>query len=341
MKKLRVKLVLVIMLPVLLVLLTAVGAIYLFTADRLEAESVAAMEHRYHRLFDDRYSPAPLPSLVEREEVLTFCVALDGDGRVVQVLGATVNDADLLQQVVTQCLESGRERGLANFNRLRYWVTQAGTRTVILFADRSGELNTLAGLLRLCLPVAGVAALVLLVLSLWLAHLVAKPVERAWQQQSRFVADASHELKTPLTAILANVSILRSHKGEDGAEREKWLGYIGDEATRMKHLTEDLLYLARSDAERTQSCQYGLVCLSEAVWSGILPLESVAYEQGKTLEELTLDEFQAIHPEFDEGVYAAIDLQTCVAQRLSHGGPSVPETTRQISELAEFVTNHR
>ena len=63
--------------------------------------------------------------------------------------------------------------------------------------------------------------------------------------------------------------------------------------------------------------------------------------QGKTLEELTLDEFRAIHPEFDEGVYAAIDLQTCVAQRLSHGGPSVPETTRQINELTEFVKDHR
>ena len=62
---------------------------------------------------------------------------------------------------------------------------------------------------------------------------------------------------------------------------------------------------------------------------------------GKTLEELTVEEFQAVHPAFDEGVYAAIDLQTCVAQRLSHGGPSVPETTRQIEELAAFVAAHR
>jgi argininosuccinate lyase len=63
--------------------------------------------------------------------------------------------------------------------------------------------------------------------------------------------------------------------------------------------------------------------------------------QGKTLEQLTLEEFRAIHPEFDEGIYEAIDLQTCVAQRLSHGGPSVPETTRQIEELTEFVKEHR
>lgn len=288
MKTLRLKLVLAIILPVLLVLLTTVGAIYGFTANRLKAESLAAMEHRYHRLFDDRYSPAAPPSLVEREQILTFCVALDGEGQVAQVMGATVSDPQVLQQVVTQCLESGQERGLTNFNRLRYWVTRAGTRTVILFADRTGELNVLAGLLRLCLPVAGVAALALLGLSFLLAYLVAKPVERAWQQQSRFVADASHELKTPLTAILANVSILRAHR-QEGGEGDKWLGYIDDEATRMKRLTEDLLYLARADADRHLPRRHGPVCLSEAVWGAVLPLESVAYEQGKTLEYTVAD----------------------------------------------------
>ena len=63
--------------------------------------------------------------------------------------------------------------------------------------------------------------------------------------------------------------------------------------------------------------------------------------QGKTLEQLSVEEFKAIHPEFDEGVYEAIDLQTCVAQRLSHGGPGVPQTTRQIEELTAFVAAHR
>lgn len=63
--------------------------------------------------------------------------------------------------------------------------------------------------------------------------------------------------------------------------------------------------------------------------------------QGKTLEDLTVEEFQTAHPAFDAGIYAAIDLNTCVAQRLSHGGPSIPETTRQIEQLSAFVTEHR
>ncbi len=59
--------------------------------------------------------------------------------------------------------------------------------------------------------------------------------------------------------------------------------------------------------------------------------------KGKTLEELTLEEFREVHPEFDEGVYEAIDLLTCVSQRGSYGGPCVAETTRQIEELEAFV----
>ncbi len=63
--------------------------------------------------------------------------------------------------------------------------------------------------------------------------------------------------------------------------------------------------------------------------------------QGKTLEDLTVEEYRTIHPEFDEGVYAAIDLQTCVDQRLSHGGPAVAQTTRQLEELTRFVSEHQ
>ncbi len=63
--------------------------------------------------------------------------------------------------------------------------------------------------------------------------------------------------------------------------------------------------------------------------------------QGKTLETLPLEDYQAVHPMFDQGVYEAIDLKTCVSQRSSYGGPCVQETTRQIGTLAEFVKQRR
>ena len=63
--------------------------------------------------------------------------------------------------------------------------------------------------------------------------------------------------------------------------------------------------------------------------------------KGITLEQLSLEEFRAVHPAFDEGVYEAIDLMTCVSQRGSYGGPCVAETSRQIAELAEFIAGYQ
>ena len=61
-------------------------------------------------------------------------------------------------------------------------------------------------------------------------------------------------------------------------------------------------------------------------------------QQGKLLEELTLDELRDISPLFEEDVYEALRLETCMGQRSSYGGPAVAETTRQIQELRSFIS---
>ena len=59
--------------------------------------------------------------------------------------------------------------------------------------------------------------------------------------------------------------------------------------------------------------------------------------QGKTLEELTLEELRAVSPLFGEDVYEALKLENCMALRRSFGGPAVEETGRQIQEMEAFV----
>ena len=59
--------------------------------------------------------------------------------------------------------------------------------------------------------------------------------------------------------------------------------------------------------------------------------------QGKTLEELTLEELKAVSDLFEEDVYDAINLENCMALRNSYGGPAVSETTRQIGAIEAFV----
>lgn len=150
--------------------------------------------------------------------------------------------------------------------------------------------NNLTGAMRsltLTSLMVGVAALALLFgISLFLADWALKPVERVWNQQKQFISDASHELKTPLTVILANLSILRRHGDETVNSQRKWITSTEDEAQRMKGLVEDLLTLARLD-EAGQTAplpEMSDVDMSDLVTGELLTFEPVAFERGVELE---------------------------------------------------------
>ena len=73
-------------------------------------------------------------------------------------------------------------------------------------------------------------------------------LERAYQAQHRFVADASHELRAPLTAIQANLDLLERQPAMPPEERREAVGEASREAGRLARLVADLLALARADA---------------------------------------------------------------------------------------------
>ena len=77
-------------------------------------------------------------------------------------------------------------------------------------------------------------------------------VREAERMRADFVANVSHELKTPLSTLLGSIETLRGPAREDPAAREKFLPLMHAEATRMTRLVEDLLSLSRIERnERT------------------------------------------------------------------------------------------
>ena len=152
------------------------------------------------------------------------------------------------------------------------------------------ETDSLWPLIRSSLLVGALALGGFFVISLMLSGLALKPAEEAWEQQRRFVADASHERKTPLTVILTNTGILLAHSGDTIAQQQKWVEYIRDEAQRMRALVEDLLFLAKSDAGKETSPVTAPVDVSELTWSALLPFEPVAFEQGVEMESEIADQ---------------------------------------------------
>ena len=301
-RKLRIKFILTNMALVSLVLIVVFAVLMGSTSQRLAGQSLAAMrmslewgEDREPPRFEFSPSSETAPGKWENrgggafQQVMmipVFCVSLTEDGQVDAVYAqdsVSVSD-QVLEEAVSQALESGAPEGVLNKLGLRYMVetSPAGT-TRIAFADRSWERENLRGLLLSSLLVGAGALLGFFLISLFLSKLATRPVEKAWEQQRQFVADASHELKTPLTVILANSGILLSHREDSVGTQAKWIEYIQEEARRMKGLVEDMLFLAKSDAARLPSARL-TVDMSELTEGCLLPFESVAFEAGVTLE---------------------------------------------------------
>lgn len=138
----------------------------------------------------------------------------------------------------------------------------------------------------LILALGGLGALVLFfIVSLAFSKWALKPVEESWQAQKSFVADASHELKTPLTVILANNSIMQKHGSDTVSSQQQWLESTEHEAKRMQGLVDDMLTLARLDEGIMPAKEKESVDLSSLVEGSILQFESLAWEKNITLSD--------------------------------------------------------
>lgn len=122
----------------------------------------------------------------------------------------------------------------------------------------------------------GLGALALLFLiTLLLSRIVTKPAEHAFSQQKQFIADASHELKTPLSAISINAEVLKEE-----IEPNQWLENIIHECGRMEELVLSLLTLAKLDDGKRNTLVFEKQDLSELCNESVLTFECIAYEKG-------------------------------------------------------------
>ncbi len=155
--------------------------------------------------------------------------------------------------------------------------------TLVAFADQ-GAASSWQSLALTLTGVGAGALLAFLAVSILFARWALRPVERAWSQQQRFVADASHELKTPLTVILANLAIVRGRPGETVASQEQWLAGTETEARRMQGLVGDLLDLARMPDPAALRAGFAPVDLTDLVEGEALQFDSVALDRGVAIE---------------------------------------------------------
>ena len=119
-------------------------------------------------------------------------------------------------------------------------------------------------------------------ISILLSRWVITPVKVAWDQQRQFVADASHELKTPLAVIMSNAELVQNEEtGEE--DRIKFSRNILAMTYQMRTLVENMLEMARVDNGAVKT-QFSHLDLSQLVQDAVLSFQLLYAEQGMALE---------------------------------------------------------
>ena len=215
----------------------------------------------------------------------SVCVVSVNDGGVINVLdaGHAYMQKGLLNASIEYALNSSSEFGFISRYDLVFFRNTTSFGYRIAFADASNYFFYLKNLLIYDSILFLLVLLILFLIIKKLSSIFVKPVERAWEQQQNFIADASHELKTPLTVILANNNILSAHRNNTVEEQFKWVESTGEEATHMKDLVDKMLMLAKAENQKSLTVPSD-VNLSEMATRLSLQFEPVAFEKGVFLE---------------------------------------------------------
>lgn len=274
-KRLRVKFVCVIMAIVMLMLGSILGVVIHFTAQSMEMQSINMMR-------TIAASPFQLGSLGKPSQEVRlpyFTVQLSNRGELLSADGGyfDLSDRAYLQQIVNAALDGERETGKLDAQDLRYLKTVTPAGVMIVFSDTTTEEATLRNMIYNCLLVFFAASLAFLGISVLLSQWVIQPVEKAWDQQRQFVADASHELKTPLSVIMANAELIQNDD-TDEAERRTFSQNILSMTYQMRSLVENMLEMARVDNGMVQM-RFASVDFSELVHDAALSVQLLYQEK--------------------------------------------------------------
>jgi signal transduction histidine kinase len=174
-----------------------------------------------------------------------------------------------------------RETGILKEYKLRFVHVITPDSQSIIYSDISDEITTMNNLLKDCIFIGSISFFCFLGISSLLAQWAIKPVDIAWKRQKQFIADASHELKTPLTVILTNAELLQT-PGYDEVYKARFINNILLMSNQMKNLVGGLLELARVDNGITKS---GMTTLnfSKLVENSIYPFEPLYFENNLLL----------------------------------------------------------
>lgn len=152
---------------------------------------------------------------------------------------AAINDETAVKMANSVIL-TGLERGFRG--NYRYLMSLDGEITSVIFLDCTKLLDSTNTFLLLSIFISVLGIFAVFIIMWIISDRIVKPFIEANEKQKRFITDAGHDIKTPITIIGADAELLEMEIGEN-----EWLSDIRKQSTRLASLTSDLIYLARME----------------------------------------------------------------------------------------------
>lgn len=285
-RQLRVRLIMASMLSLLIVLALILGGVNVLNYRGIvdDADSVLSLLKENGGQFPAR--PADVkwhetgPRFKSPElmfEARFFSVQLDANGRLLST------DTGRIAAVDSESVETIARRALAEkhsggfVDDYRYMRYEDGDTTRFLFLDCGRMLAGFRSVLLASMTVALAGLLAVLVLMVLLSGRIVKPVSVSYEKQKRFITDAGHEIKTPITIIDADAELLEMEFG-----RNEWLDDIRAQTRRLTSLTGDLIMLSRmEEAEKMQMINFPV---SDLIVETAASFQALALTQNRRME---------------------------------------------------------
>ena len=171
------------------------------------------------------------------------------------------------------------DKSCTSVDKYRYKKETVNDYTYIAFVNVTRESEMVNHFLWVSILVSGLSFLVLGGLIVLASFIIFKPSEQAYQKQKKFITNASHELKTPLTIINTDLEIIEMDNGAN-----EWTDSIKDQVNRLTVMTNQLVTLSRLDESNKENYPFEMFSLSEIVNKSIEAFIPLYEKQGLSLK---------------------------------------------------------
>ena len=219
------------------------------------------------------------PQMMVMDSII-YTVKLDDDKNITSITSYSLNEEDTerINEIAYKIIKSNSSEKIyiGNLYTNRYSYNYKNNFMAII--DNSKVNDTLNDKLKISIGILFLTEIIIFVISKNITNWIIKPVVTSFNKQKQFIADASHELKTPLAVIMASGEAL-----SDDPNEKKWIHNIQNESERMSKLITNLLDLAKLENDNIKRV-YEKNNLSKIIEKSVLTFESIMFEKNINLK---------------------------------------------------------